>query len=64
MFVGGCTMAEIAALRFLSQQVGYFIFWFLKLHLQQYAGVKRKFIFHGVKDKIKSYWEENEMKKD
>ena len=24
MFVGGCTMAEVAALRFLSQQVTYF----------------------------------------
>ena len=34
MFVGGCTMAEVAALRFLSQQVTYFspyLFFYLTL---------------------------------
>ena len=28
MFVGGCTMAEVAALRFLSQQVSHFLLLF------------------------------------
>ena len=31
MFVGGCTMAEVAALRFLSQQVTHFLLVFFYL---------------------------------
>ena len=31
MFVGGCTMAEVAALRFLSQQVSHFLLLFFYL---------------------------------